>query len=1118
MKIISNHRFFNFTGQELIINATKNYRTLAIKLNPDDYKDLELISDFNYESESDFLNKNMNNFNNKIIAADQNSNFNKDSIEVNFFLCEKKYEGSTYQDNTLSIDKNGIKQHYIYYHTIDRPLNKNLESYQYIVSEITCSRLKRHIYLYSPLVFHNKTRRSLILEFINKGYNYNESEENSNYIVIVQGYSKVGIPIQYLDCIILVSTGGSSYYEPESLNYISNQSNQNGKTNNNLIDAYEIMTKNYFFKEIKVNNLIINFHRKQNKNINFLREIKINNAYSVKNYLPFDITIHSKYLDKPVTLQKSEKASIDGLSFSKAFELLLQIGEYATRDSIMIPPFNDFDFVNKMHTESNKLELDNYRNLIKQRFAQNQNSNLPNNLKTIKLYHRNFSQNNLTLEVSGLIYFKYTNFHIELAFLSTNIIVNETGLENMRLFYSTKKEIGMPINYIKQNYKNTNKAECELINNINEKSIYRIFNNSENRFFININECESNVIHVNDDLKPSQPIISVCKGKHKQYDFVISVEYSYVTNDMRKTDNQIDLLCRVITIKPRIIIINELEMFSLNLCLEREINKKTGLVPQEAKKQRFTPRTKNSFYFFNDPNSLSNPLCVKVEPFIFNEKKQCSETPINEMNYYDDNFQIVEDDYSTGLIYDWSRPISLCYQGLFTIPVTYEYLDFNHNNSENIMNNNELYHNQGVFRDVDLTPKKKKKFYLNIDIKYVNLNMIVSFSEATFENTQFLIENNLNNICVRIFQYKYEGINDEMIQPANYSCETINEYEKVYEDGNKKQNKSIFSLINYLSNSNSTGNCLGIEFYKYENNSKTIHEFNKRNLESSNINNFSNTDYIEYVDFSNCILTKMNNSIYYYSIFENKIQNHSNGKTYEYPIIDEVTIKGERILIFIETKGMKKTITFENKNKEYSRTLSNTMLNTSITLQIELNIKNIGISIISDNIYHDRKHRNYSRNEILFVLLSEISLFFKKDSKLGNNYDEGELRLSLGDLKVDNVVSPHNRCRFPNFVSIVDDNKNEEAFRSPFFDLSVFSQIHVFDKISKITYLNYYIKTIKIAFDTDLIEEIIFFANNITYRLKSSFIDIHKIFKDEIPINDSSESKKKFYNKNSNFN
>ncbi len=1075
MKIISNHRIFNYTGDEIIINTKKDNKQSAIKINPSGYKDLELISDFNYECENEILNKNLKGYPNSKGFKNNNNNdknlisniFNKNSVLVNFILSEKKYSQNLYQDNNLSIDKNGIKQHYIIYKSDDNPLEKQLECYQYLISEITCSRLKRHICLYSPLVFHNKTRKTLILEFISKKSDYRSpSKIYESYTLIIESQAKIGIPIYYLDCLIIVNNDLTLNSEYDINN--NNSNNENKFRKDSMIDTNDIMTKNFYFHEIKLSNFILNFHRKQNKSIGSLREIKINNAYSVKNYLPFEITIHSKSLVNSITLQKSEKVSIDSLSFNKPFEVMLFISDFSTKDPIVIQPFNDFEHVNRLHLESDKIELDNYSNLMKQKFAQNSNSNLPNNLKTIKLYHKNYNQNNLTIEVSALIYFKYTNFHIELVFLSTNIIVNETGLDNLRLFYSANREIGMPICFNKNQSDTDNPIidnNYKDINVSNGKCIYRIFNNSESKFFMNVFDCTSNKINIIDDIKPTQPIIVVCKGKNKHYEFVVSVNYTYVTSEMRKTDNQVDLLCKVITIKPRTIIINELEMFSVDICLEKDLYSNDKLT-----RQRFVPNSKNSFYFFNDISSLNNSLCVKIEPFLslendINKHTKITPEEININNNIQDLY--TENNYSSGLIYNWSRPILMRYHGLITIPITYDYLDFN--NVDSILPNKNL-------DKINKENKKKQKYYLNLDIKYVDLNMIVTFSEATYENTQFLLENNLENILVRVFQYKYEGINDEIIQPKNYVYVAKNEYEKFYEDQNKKFNKTIFSLIDYLNSSGTASNCIGIEFYKYENKNKIL-------------------DNLMTTDFSNCNLEKLSNSIFYYSIYENKIHNYSNGKTYEYPIIDEVSINGNQILIFIETKGMKKTIIFESKKKEIAETLSNQVLNTSITFQVELTIKNIGISLISDNIYHDRKHRNYLRNEILFILLSEINFYFKKDSKLSLNYDEGEMRLSLGNLRIDNMASTHDKCRFPNLLTIVDDNLDEN-YNNPFFDLSVFSQIHVFDKISKITFLNYYIKTIKISFDTDLIEEIIFFANNITFRLQNSFIEVHKIFKE----------------------
>jgi hypothetical protein len=1104
LSMISNHNFFNLTGEEILIYAKKGNKISKMKINPYENKSLEILGEFNnsfysfteIEHNLKFKNNN-NNYNNYF-----NSNSYKE-IEVSFNLSESKYSENLYQDNKLNIDKNGIKQHYMKYNNKEEILAPELEQYQYIISEVTCNKMKREIYFYSPLVFHNKTKKALILEFRNKKENNinNNNSENSNctHIVIIYPGKKIGIPISQYNKVMNI-------FQEKSYTENINEDFSKGILNNlneinNLIDINEIFTNKFFFKEVKLSQMNLNLHKKPNRlNENyFYNEIKINSAYSVKNFLPFEITVLRKLFENPISLQKSEKGIIDEISFDKPLEIYLKISDFETKEPIIIKPFLEHEYANKLLSESNNnIDLENFKSSIGQKFANNfqAQSGLPNNLKTVKLYHKNYSFNNLSLEINALIYFKLTNFHTELVFLSSNVILNETGLNNMRLFYSHKKEIGMPVNY--SNNIEDNISDYLLNEN---KCIYRLFNNSEVKFFINIFECESNSININDDIKPGKPIIAVCKNDSKLFEFVVSVDYTYVTNEMRKIDNQIDLLCRVITIKPRTILINNLNNFYLEV----------ALCKNNIHRQIFKPKTKNSFYFFNDLNGILNNIYMKIQPEENKKEK-------NNLNYSQENIEnnLLEEKrkaYTNEKIFEWSREINLRYQGLITIPINYII-----NNKKNLINNlNQYQQNENNEKDINknknndierenynyinnyfenISNERKGKdgqIYLNIDIKYINLNMIVTITEATYENTQFLIENEIDDISIRVFQYQKEGINDEIIKPRNYykdkeididmekDIETEDE-NKLYKEKNqikKQHNKLIFSIMDYLHNSNSSlNNTIGLEFFKYENNDK-------------------NLDQINHIDFTNCKIKKILNSIMYYTIYENKILNHTDKKTYEYPIIDELEIGDKKILIIIETKGMRKILRFEEKKKLHSESLNNRILNTMITFQLEFHVKSIGISLISDNIFKDRKQRNYNRREILYFMLSEISLFWKKDSKFSMNYDDDELRFTLGNLKIDNMVSKHSTCKFPNFLSVIDNSDSFNNNNNPFFDLIVNSENHIFDKISKIKYLYYNIKTLKIAFDTDLIEDIILFLRNINYRLDSEIFNINKIFKDE---------------------
>jgi hypothetical protein len=336
-----------------------------------------------------------------------------------------------------------------------------------------------------------------------------------------------------------------------------------------------------------------------------------------------------------------------------------------------------------------------------------------------------------------------------------------------------------------------------------------------------------------------------------------------------------------------------------------------------------------------------------------------------------------------------------------------------------------------------------EKYYVNIDIKQDNLITDIFIYPANFNNSQFVIENRLSDFVVKVKQEKYEKNNYDFIDYREQNLSNPRSH----------SNKIIFSLFNYTQG--------------------------------------DNIIVLEVTDrYNNNVNTRLR-----YQIFEENCINLTNGTKKDYPYIHNIKLSNREIYISINSNGMKKTITFCDSSDNHLFTNYENI----DQLSIEFSISSMGISLISDNRYNDKKLRNYRRSELLFMCLDNIYGTYTKNTK--HIHSDGVLSLVINDIQIDNQYIY--LCRYPTII------KTDRRDKNPFFKLNLFSQIHNEDKISKIRYLNFSIKPIIFKAEPALLDALIEAFNNVTSQLDTYYFET---------LSDIIASKYNIYNRDFNIN
>ena len=266
---------------------------------------------------------------------------------------------------------------------------------------------------------------------------------------------------------------------------------------------------------------------------------------------------------------------------------------------------------------------------------------------------------------------------------------------------------------------------------------------------------------------------------------------------------------------------------------------------------------------------------------------------------------------------------------------------------EGIVNDKVWRWSQGISNDInDLTIQicsrnNDKKKLINIDKKVEGSITFFIFSEATVENSQFVIENYSKKISIKAYQKNYRKF-----------CQNIN-----------IRSKALFAWIDQ-----NDPNIICMEFY--------IGSLDEKPL-------------------------SVEKSYKEYEIFQEKIM--INKKSYIFPAHENISLKfnknqGISFKIEFRSDGYYKKIIISEVMKYSS------LLKFKISV-VEVNIKidELGMSLLCDNKVNFEKNLvPYKRKEILYIIYKQINVSCKKETLDDTYTSVFEINLKLQEIQIDN--------------------------------------------------------------------------------------------------------------------
>ena len=350
------------------------------------------------------------------------------------------------------------------------------------------------------------------------------------------------------------------------------------------------------------------------------------------------------------------------------------------------------------------------------------------------------------------------------------------------------------------------------------------------------------------------------------------------------------------------------------------------------------------------------------------------------------------------------------------------------------------------------------KYFFNIEKKVDNLTTYLILSETNFSNSQIQITNNSNLISFEIWQ------NDFIDNIMFFNPKTKGLF--AWSDITKRP---ILNFNFYLGDGKYNPSKLRNHFHQYEIlEDKIVILQNKKNFES-----------IEKYPFNENI-----------TLMKNKFQ----GISFNISFI----FNGNRVIIKIENVSSDKIK--EIKNRE--------ILITKNRIELNVHINRLGISVIGDNKYLNKKDKKkeYKRQEILYLTLDNI-IFYTKIEERENNEKLIDSQLIIKNIESDNEITyltnfpiillPQNSWR-RNIVKDKNPNKlTKNSPQIPFVNFALFMSRKKNDNITLIKLLNFLIQSFELNIESNILLCLFNFFSNLSIGLSTSLTQINPLFQND---------------------
>lgn len=1094
---ITNHTVVNLTGRNLILHRAnvkkRNYRSSKMnrksQLNSKDLSNINSNIDYslinsdkeisyaklsniepNGSYDIEYLEDDKENFDFRSNNSHGNSNLNDISINLvkeNYICFEfSGIDQSRISENIIKIDNEQVKTHKINYADLIKKYKSNvdLKHMEYVVSEVKYNDLRKFIYFYSPLIIKNKLQRNVRLTFRRK--------DLQDVEMLVEPKKSVGVPFEYLD--------GSIEFKFQGIGI--------GSDIGAVYDTKTFLLQSFNKTEIKIRGYIYNLisHQNDNKKKKYMT-VNICPSYVIRNCLPFDIDlslisntsnvnytqlINSGSTDSSIKILKSERYYVESLSQADNLSVNFKMQNFENKKQ-PIPLFSNKEYSEYVSIKEKNLKKNNKK---EEDGNPSNDSSLQQHLQdsyyTISFFVYDSSNNPLKLFATLVDWMDIRTIVI----YSNGVIINNTMMD-LKFYYVNKNKRSIVAGQEEIRRRGSTKDGSNINLNPNiisqgssmglDKISYKSLNYSQNVLVISDEHkisVELNNPNIREVKSEAYPINAIgittgveCKSNDNKlkYEFLMESHLSLVAQDL-------EIYTNIITIHPKFVIFNNL---SVPLLIASD-----GL---STSPEMIQPGEKKPFYF----SGLGTNTPVLFRP-IDNSDTQKS--------------------YHSGSKWNWSLPISILNSGLMTVQIS------------------------------GINPIEKK--YINMEKKILEFSTFVILSEANYYNSQFVIENYSRNVSVKIYQQGY----DNCPEYANIKSKCL----YAWSDYNGNKNLFLEYMIGDLYNRPVVNMTSKDYIRKFGIEEEKVLVYKNRSTQLSGV---INQNYFDEKVYPVCDVIKIKKSPYEGFLIKTEIITDGMKKTIR---ISDFILTNEEYEKYLQEKEIstgnsgqstlvnKKTsstnLLSKNTNDNYQsnslnsqfsqsskKLTQNNFISPSVSsfktvTEFNIKIKKLGISLISDNRNIKTKRTAYNRFEIIYLCLNEI--YFYQRTENGNDRSKTtEMQVKVSSMEIDNehsyitqypiLLRPTSMQKDPKTGEVlnkIDDKANTSInFLPPFINFTLSSYKNDGEnphETTKVMLLNYLIQSFVFSVDSDILESIMNFMNNVTIQLKTSFTQLNPLF------------------------
>ena len=513
---VSNHRVINLSGRTMTVYVVTAINSVNISdkkqlcvLRNGEYYDIEYQEDAFIERKK--MKKHYNTSNSVNSVTTSSSIRNDKAISIHF-------DDISIGTNTILIDNITTKKYKINTTLLKQKYNTHneLSQFEYLMSEVKITNLKKTITICSPLIFHNQLSKTLYVNLSKKNYTITSTLKPNETLAI--GY-------EYFDGNISFKIGNDDEQERGC-------------------DVRTFLDKEFTNYEMRFDDTRICFFNLKKK-MKYVTAIVICSPVVVDNCLPLNIEFVIK--GNKICIGKGEKEHIDNISLYN--ELVCErgefvVGRYVNKGKVV---FYDSSSSIKNGSHGDKKGKDVVTKYIDMCYRSEDEGSSSSNSGSCSSY----TSSDINILVT-LINSQYKDSNVRIIFHCSGLIYNNTNLP-IYAIPSDNNTINNSSNAIVSNNNNKNKNENIHILSYQQNNLTFAFTKPNTNTLYSSNTVSLNTIGIITSLTflPNDNTNS-SSSTSLNHEFILENTFSPITQDPT-----INILTNIITIHPKYILCNK---------------------------------------------------------------------------------------------------------------------------------------------------------------------------------------------------------------------------------------------------------------------------------------------------------------------------------------------------------------------------------------------------------------------------------------------------------------------------------------------------------------------------------------------------------------------------------